>query len=331
MKGLTHFVSGIAVASCFPQAFENVAHGSGWLMVLGGVCGILSDTLDFRFGRFFARHEREVRPRERSFDAQEIADQLAEAINEAWETGRPNQIRLHTVRLGADWWRQYFVEFDTEHREVVVRPGPIVNTGQVPLPGSLPRNARIGRAPVRCDMIQQYDIVTRVDIFSGPSFRMIRRGPETVEVLFIPWHRNWSHSIPVAVLLGLLLGLFFGPVAGWIGALAFGMHILEDQFGKMGSALFWPFYRERFAGTGWMRSSDALPNFGTVWTALAVLVWNMNRFSDPPVFTPDPFRYVLYMFGIPAALIAVGIWLTRGEEEADALTDADEYGEEVGT
>lgn len=330
MKGLTHFVSGVAVASCFPQAVQNVNEGSGWLLVLGGVCGILSDTLDFRFGRFFARHDREIRPSEHGFDPQEIADALAEAINSAQQTGGPYRIKLHTLRVGADWWRQYFVEFDSENREVIVRLGPIVNTGQIPLPRSLPATPREGRARVDCRVIQQYDLMTRVDIFSGPSFSMIRRAPDAVEVLFIPWHRNWSHSIPVTAALGLLLALAFGPVAGWIGALAFGFHILEDQFGKMGSALFWPFNRERFKGFGSMRSADALPNFGTVWIALTVILWNLNRFADPPAFSVSLPVFLLAMLGIPAAFIALGTWLTRDEEpETEQRTDADEYGEEV--
>jgi hypothetical protein len=68
-------------------------------------------------------------------DAHEIAARVAGAMRRAYETGEPQNVMLHTVRLGADLWRQYALRFDPEHAEVAVRIGPVVDTGQVPLPG----------------------------------------------------------------------------------------------------------------------------------------------------------------------------------------------------
>jgi len=59
-------------------------------------------------------------------------------MQRAYETGKPQNIMLHTIRLEADLWRQYSIRFDPEHNEVAVRIGPVVNTGQTPLPGSEP-------------------------------------------------------------------------------------------------------------------------------------------------------------------------------------------------
>ena len=56
MKGLTHFLSGVALASFIPAATKlansNVA--SSYILVLGGLFGILPDTLDFKFGQFMS-------------------------------------------------------------------------------------------------------------------------------------------------------------------------------------------------------------------------------------------------------------------------------------
>ena len=62
MKGISHFATGVAVASCFPQAVEAGAHGQPLYFLLGGICGLLPDTLDFKFMRYFHGHDLEVVP-----------------------------------------------------------------------------------------------------------------------------------------------------------------------------------------------------------------------------------------------------------------------------
>ncbi|MGC9025663.1 MAG: archaeal/vacuolar-type H+-ATPase subunit I, partial [Chloroflexia bacterium] len=111
MKGIAHFVSGVAIATFFPQVVQQGAQG-GLLPVLGGIGGILPDTLDFKFARYFERYDDEVDPDPRSPDPQEIAERLARAMREAYESGRPRNIMLHTIRMGPDLWRQYSVRFD---------------------------------------------------------------------------------------------------------------------------------------------------------------------------------------------------------------------------
>ena len=49
MKGLTHFISGIAVATFFPQAVHMATQDQSFILCLGGIFGILPDTLDFKF------------------------------------------------------------------------------------------------------------------------------------------------------------------------------------------------------------------------------------------------------------------------------------------
>jgi len=45
MKGITHFLTGVAIATFFPEVVRQAADGS-LLPVLGGVAGILPDTLE---------------------------------------------------------------------------------------------------------------------------------------------------------------------------------------------------------------------------------------------------------------------------------------------
>jgi hypothetical protein len=51
MKGIAHFITGVALATFFPEVVQSGAQGS-LLPMLGGIAGILPDTLDFKFARY---------------------------------------------------------------------------------------------------------------------------------------------------------------------------------------------------------------------------------------------------------------------------------------
>jgi membrane-bound metal-dependent hydrolase YbcI (DUF457 family) len=223
-------------------------------------------------------------------------------MRQAHESGRPRHIKLHTIRMGPDLWRQYSLRFVPETAEIVVRIGPLVNTGQVPYPGTEPDQAE-ARVRVGVPMVHTYDAENKVDIFSGPSFLFERRG-EQVHVQFLAWHRRWSHSLTLACVLGLAAGLLLGLWAGLVVGLGFAWHILEDQLGHMGSNLFWPLTRRRTPGLHLLRSGDAIPNFLTVWTSLALILFNLDRFSDTPRLQVLP--YLLLALGVPWLLLG---WL----------------------
>src|SRR5512137_553989 len=110
MKGIAHFLSGIAAASFIPSVVQQSAQGA-WLLALAGACALLPDTLDFKFGRFLERPDDVIDPGLRP-DAQSIADRIAAAADAAFQAGRPCTVQLHTVRLGADAWQQYSIRFD---------------------------------------------------------------------------------------------------------------------------------------------------------------------------------------------------------------------------
>ncbi len=321
MKGITHFLTGVALATFFPEVVRQAADGS-LLPVLGGVAGILPDTLDFKFARYFERYDLEIDPGPNP-DPRQIADALVGAMRRAYETGRSQNVMLHTIRLGADLWRQYIVRFDPRRNQVVVRIGPVVNTGQVPFPGSEPEGLGEVAVPLDFPLVETYDEEYRVDIFSGPSFRFERVG-DRLRVHFLDWHRRWSHSLTLAVLLGLgvaALGVLVERLGGggvtrtplWAGlvaALGFAGHILEDQLGFMGSNLFYPFTKGRMSGLRLLRSGDAIPNFLTVWLALALIFFNLDRFSAAPRL--NPISYLLLAVGLPLGVLGGFYALQRG-------------------
>jgi hypothetical protein len=123
-------------------------------------------------------------------------------------------------------------------------------------------------------------------------------------VTFLPWHRAWTHSLFLVLLLGLA-GLLAGPVYGLVMALAALAHIVEDQMGYMGSNLLFPLTRGRMEGWKLFRSGDAIPNFLTVWMGLAVILLNLDRFSVAPVIPVAP--YLLLVILLPC-LLMLGLW-----------------------
>jgi len=337
MKGIAHFVTGVAIATFFPEVVQQAAGGSV-LPMLGGIAGILPDTLDFKFTRYFELYTEEIDPGPQP-DAREIAGQVVGAMRRAYETGKPQNIMLHTIRLGADLWRQYTIRFDPEQNEVAVRIGPVVDTGQTPLPGSEPCQ-KVGANPcgrptevrvkVGIPMAPTYDAENKIDTFSGPSFKFERQGNQ-LHVHFLDWHRRWSHSLALAAAIGVVTGLLFGKWAGIAVGLGFAGHILEDQLGFMGSNLFYPFTRRRTTGLQLLRSGDAIPNFLTVWTSVAVILFNLDRFSAQPRL--NPWWFLELAVALPVAVLG-GLYQwqrRRGRPEAreslqqwDIISEAEE-------
>lgn len=299
MKGIVHFISGIAVATFIPEAVQQAGDGSP-LLALGGLFGLLPDTLDFKFARYLQVYDLEIDPHPHDMQPQAIAEQVAGAMRAAFDSERPRKVMLHTVRLGADLWREYSLRFSPATGEVIVRVGPVVNTSQLPLPGSKPRENVEGRAAVGVPMVHTYDAETKINIFSGPSFCFERRGEE-LYVIFLPWHRRWSHSLTLAAALGLLMSLLLGPTAGLVSGLGLATHVLQDQLGFMGSNLFWPLTRGRSTGLRLLHSGDGLPNFLAVWLAAALILFNLDRFSDAPRLAAMP--YLLLAVLLPCLVL----------------------------
>jgi len=177
---------------------------------------------------------------------------------------------------------------------------------------------RVARVKTTAKIDYTYEGEMTADIWNGPSFAFVPKA-HVVEVQFLPWHRAWSHSLPLAAVLGLITGLLFGSVqAGLVAFLGMSAHIVEDQLGYLGSNLFWPITKDRSAGARLLHSGDAIPNFLAVWTALVLILFNLDRYSAP-IQNRDPLLTPLIYFSttliLPALiLISVYAWERRKQQ-----------------
>ncbi len=304
MKGIVHFITGVAAASCFPAAVAAGADGNPLYFLLGGMFGLLPDTLDFKFTRYFYPCDITVTPDPLNPDPQMIADAVALAVARAHARGVPVNLKLNTIQLGADRWQRYEVALDDARREVRVAYGPQVDTGGNPLddapPAELPPPP--AAAPLPCGLAIEYQATTAVDIFDGPMFRMEPAGRDRVRPVFLPWHRSWTHSLVVALLLGLAGAALAGPLAGLVIAAAYAAHVAVDQTGYLGSNLFAPFSRRRTRGLKLAHSGDPFPNFMTVWLSVLLIFWNLAQPVTGGIAGLNPLRYLFFGAVLPLGL-----------------------------
>ncbi len=287
MKGLTHLVVGTAWASCWPAAVAAGADGHPGLFVLGAACGILPDTIDFRLLRYLYPHDMEIIPDPLNPDPEMIARAMATAVGRARESGRPVRVRLHTVRVGSGLWQQYRLRFDVAARRIEVGYTGVVNTSREPATAAgigTPPSSRSAALPA--DVALDYRAAADIDIFDGPTFCMTPQPDGRIRVRFIPWHRQWTHSLVVAAAVGLAVVVPGGSLAGIVAGGAWALHVLADQTGFLGSNLFFPFTRERTPGRQWAEASHPWVNAAMIWMALLLVVWNLAKQTEPPVNVP---------------------------------------------
>jgi len=326
MKGLTHFLSGVGLASFIPTAcrLANSDIASSYILVLGGFFGIMPDTLDFKVGQFFSRVDHDVDVDPNNPNPQRMAEQIGMAMDEAYQTGRYIKVQLYPLRLGVDLWRQYVVKFDKAKNEVVVVINEIVSTSQVPFLGTEPKSDRVGRYRIEGKMLETHGKPSVVDIMSGPQFGF-RKVENQVEVEFLPWHRTWSHSfvlgfmlsIPVWLIASWLTGWGIGWLYGLVAFLGFAIHITEDLTGHMGGSLLWPFQKDRTNGLCLFKASNSHANFAVDYLAVALLLYNLSRFAPQPPIRLGPLHYALYVLAIPLAVYfaIVKLFGEKGEEK----------------
>ena len=277
MKGIAHFAVGVGVVSCFPVAVAASSDGNPLYFILGGMFGLLPDTLDFKFARYFYAHNVRVTPDPLNNDPAVIAGAVASAMDTASDTGRAVRIKLDTIQLGSDKWQEYSVCFDVKHRCVTAAYGPVVDTGGEAL---LHGEGKAVSVPLLCGVRIDYLATVTVGAFDGPVIEMRPINDRAVVPLFIPWHRRWSHSALAACLLGSLASVVWGAVAGLSVVLAYGLHVLLDQCGFMGSCLWFPLRRDRIPGLGIMHSGSVVGNTAVVWGACLVVFWNLSRIPE---------------------------------------------------
>lgn len=319
MKGLTHLTVGVAWASCWPSVVTSGATGHPGLFVLAAACGILPDTLDFRFLRYLYPHDMEVIPDPRQPDPGLIATALAHAVGRAMATGKCMRVRLHTVRVGSGLWQQYRLRFDVAAQQVQVDYTGVVNTSQEPVtaegadekPGSC-------RIKLPCPVALEYRAETDIDIFDGPTFALEPMPDGRVRVRFIPWHRQWTHSLVIAAAVGVAAAAAGGVMAGIVAGGAWALHVLADQAGFLGSNLFYPFTRQRTPGRQIAEADHPWVNVVMIWLSSLLVLGNLSRQAEPPGLGVS-FPALLLLGGLLplGAAALVSRWLLTGRRPSD--------------
>ncbi|MGV9173988.1 MAG: metal-dependent hydrolase [Promethearchaeia archaeon] len=347
MKGLTHFMTGVCVATFFPvvvaAAYDPDLVLLTLLIPIGGLFGYLPDFLDFKFSRYVEREDIAVSPGYEDLDPWRVAEGIAEAINRSYKSEKPVKLKLHTIRMPNGLWRRYSVLFRQKTNEVEVKIGPLITTGLEVMKGTEPEEEKVAIVKYKPDLEYSYEDVTNVDIWDGPTFQFRREG-DKIYADFIQWHRRWSHSLTIGVFFGILMAVAAGylylingvtltdfQILTIIGIVIGGVwgHVIVDQLGWLGSNLLWPITGKRKTGMGLTRSMDPLANFITTYLLTILILWNLNRFAPKPVFPWNNLQFFLYLVILPLALILAGLYIyykrnpqkekTRDREEMDEV------------
>ena len=280
------------VASFVPGVMAQAAQGS-LLIALGGACAMLPDWLDFRFMRYLAHRDANIAPAAAQPDPEPVAEAIAAQMCLAAQEGRPRVVQLYPARQSAAEWVCYDVSFDVVRGDVVVIMDEVesrVHVGVIAYPYASPLRAdELGGPMLAFQPLPE-------SMTSGESAR--------IQVDFLPWHRQWTHSLLVGVGLGIVLGFLIEPLAGIVAALGYAAHVLVDACGYMGVNLFAPLTRRRSQGLKLYHSADWIPNLLTVWVSLALLLLNMDRVRDLPLISVGP--YLAFAVVLPA--LSLGGW-----------------------
>lgn len=266
MKGIVHYIGGLAVASCVPGVAAAGAAGEPWLMLLGGVAALLPDTVDFKIRRFLAERRVVIQPDPHDPDPAVIAAGIAAVIQRTWDSGLSSAVKFSTIPLGPRKWLPYEIFFDVAHRRVEVTVGSAGGGGPL---------LRKAVCKLNCPLRVDYEARVRVDILDGPLIEFENDG-DSIVPRFLPWHRGWTHSLVVSLMAGMAVGALFGWRAGLVAGAGHASHVLLDQAGGLGCALWSPFRHKRLPGKQWLRSSDAAANAWLVWVALVILYGNLQ-------------------------------------------------------
>jgi len=315
MRGLTHFIMGITVATFFKSLVTGAILTDSWLILLGGVFGLLPDTLDFKFLVYVEKQDVVIDPDPYDVKPQEIANKIADEITKVgtMKPGEMRRLQMHTMKLGPDLWQSYSIYFNKAKSQVEVKVGPHATTSGIPAFGTEPpADKALGVAKFTPKLVDTHGRATEVKGFGGPSFGFLKKKDGTVEVVFIPFHRRSGHSLTMGIvcaLLGYLVSqswVVFGVIiAGWT------MHIVLDTFGHMGNNLFWPITKQRTSGLYLVSASNPYWNAFTVYSCIAIILWNMNLYNAsvspaytiPGISALGPAIYLFFVVAIPWAIV----------------------------
>ena len=345
MKGLTHFISGVAAATFIPEvarmsAASRVDAGgavaNSFIICLAGFYAVLPDTMDFKLGQFFSVADYQIDPDPENPDPQRMAKQLATAIEDAHKTGDEIRVQFYPTQLGANEWRRYHVLFD--EKEVTIQFDEVVTTSQLPIPDTEPDFDRVGKAQLEeatlkgrttdLDWLNRLVRWTRrkikgedegggmkpstLDILSGTQFAFKKESDDKIYLNWLPWHRTWSHSYVLGGLLSIpafvipyLLDMTNWWLYGIVSVLGFAVHLTEDMTGHIGGSLLWPLFTPRTEGLELFSASDPRTNFSIDYAAVVLIILNLDAYTTQLI----PLNYwvsILLFLVIP---LGIYFWL----------------------
>ncbi|MEI6515823.1 MAG: hypothetical protein WCO77_07595 [bacterium] len=273
---LARFMSGIALASCWPAAWENQQA----LFILGSVCALLPDTLDQWVSRFITRSHLHIAPDPLAPDAQLAADTIAMAMTRCLDRREPLVIQFYPGQTQAGKWHRYTLRFNNEEGLVVVTHGDTVTTAAI---------------PCRVTTGQSFTLESPEGIL---SMRLEPAPNGRISLRANPWERNWSHSLILGAGLGVVAWVLWGVPAGLIAGGAIALHALADQLGFSDSGLLFPVTRNHVPGLQLLRPAHArLFNCSVSWLALLITGWNGARILLPVTIEAPPLIPLLLLAG----------------------------------
>ncbi|MDA3798626.1 MAG: metal-dependent hydrolase [Kiritimatiellae bacterium] len=266
MKGITHFFSGIAVASCFPYAIESAIAGKPMCFIVAGFMSLIPDTIDFKLLCFLKHVDYRIAPEHKEFNPQQIADDLARAINNSHAMNKSQIVRLCSIRTSPDNWFEYSVTF--KGCEIIVHEG-----------NDEKKSDKVGTAKTGVPFHCSYNSTVTASIFTGPTITIIPKEGHTL-IDFLDWHRSFTHSFTFGLVLSLIISIFNIQV-GIIGFCAYSSHILIDQLGHMGSSILWPFKKQKIVGGALCYSTSTFANMFITLTAILITFANIFYYQNP--------------------------------------------------
>ncbi len=305
MKGFTHFVTGLAVTSFFPWAVQAAVDGNPLYFIIGGTCALLPDTLDFRIIRYFYQHDIEVTPDPLRPDMQMVADAIAQSIDAIKRN--PLRIRLNTIRISLDSWQRYRISINPQQQQVSVYLEEIIDTGGNPIDNPAPTIAKTAYATFQQPVSLEYTASFCVEMFDGPHIELAPSPHGDIHIRFIPWHREYTHSLCASTTVALVAACFGAWQAALIGWCAHASHAMLDQLGYMGSNLLWPLSQKRFPGLKLQHAASAFWNLAAVWTAVALIFMNLHSHT-PALSSLPPVGYLVTTIILP--LLFLHRWLS---------------------
>jgi len=288
IKPLSQFLSGIAWATCWPASFQAAAESHPAPILLGGICAILPDTLDLWIAKPFHKPDIHIVPDPEAPNPHLIAETLAHVLSQSHNTGRKCKIDCYPIPVGPNQWIPYSIHFDSARQQIDVTIhgiNPISASALVP-------NGFVS------------DTTHHIDIYAEPLSLCIEPMADGRAFLkMMPQIQQWSHSLVTALIISVLVSGIWGIATGIIAGGAYTLHLYADQWAFTGSALFWPFRKNRQPGFQWISPPQRRTmDFVLLWMASLLIFGNIIRTASPPIEGPSLLQLLLFGGATPLAL-----------------------------